>query len=401
MSISNKIQKFYKNSVESIKKMSNGLERDYAIGAFVADLGKRSISAVSRAINVCREKVKTCYDKFKNGIQLKLEFRGRKSILFTYPNLVNDIDDIIEKFKLQDSHFKSEFTFISIHPNSIINTLITNYNYPDKFACYNTIVKVLRTMGYKYHKIPKSEIINKVPETDEIFENVNDCLESLDLDNDEVAAASIDDKATKKIGKFSDNGMTWIDTKALDHDTIFKYAIKPFGILDLKTNETFVTCTPYSSTAEFKVDCIEQFIIHKNKKKKLKKLILFLDNGPENSSRRRLWLKQLTNLSIKYNLVIQLVYYPPYCSKYNKIERLWARVQKEWRRITIETLDILIDCLNKITWKNVKMNGYLSTKKYETGIKISDYDMDTKINPHIIREEGLEKWSLIITPYAN
>ena len=401
MSISNKIQKFYKNSVESIKKMSNGLERDYAIGAFVADLGKRSISAVSRAINVCREKVKTCYDKFKNGIQLKLEFRGRKSILFTYPNLVNDIDDIIEKFKLQDSHFKSEFTFISIHPNSIINTLITNYNYPDKFACYNTIVKVLRTMGYKYHKIPKSEIINKVPETDEIFENVNDCLESLDLDNDEVAAASIDDKATKKIGKFSDNGMTWIDTKALDHDTIFKYAIKPFGILDLKTNETFVTCTPYSSTAEFKVDCIEQFIIHKNKKKKLKKLILFLDNGPENSSRRRLWLKQLTNLSIKYNLVIQLVYYPPYCFKYNKIERLWARVQKEWRRITIETLDILIDCLNKITWKNVKMNGYLSTKKYETGIKISDYDMDTKINPHIIREEGLEKWSLIITPYAN
>ena len=133
----------------------------------------------------------------------------------------------------------------------------------------------------------------------------------------------------------------------------------------------------------------------------MKKLILFLDNGPENSSRRRLWLKQLTNLSIKYNLIIQLVYYPPYCSKYNKIERVWARVQKEWRRITIETLDILIDCLNKITWKNVKMNGYLSTKEYETGIKISDYEMEAKINPHIIREEGLEKWSLIITPYAN
>ena len=52
---------------------------------------------------------------------------------------------------------------------------------------YNTIVKVLRTMGYKYHKIPKSEIINKVPETDDIFQNVNDCLESIDLNNDEIA----------------------------------------------------------------------------------------------------------------------------------------------------------------------------------------------------------------------
>ena len=36
--------------------------------------------------------------------------------------------------------------------------------------------------------------------------------------NEEIAAISIDDKATKKIGKFSDNGMTWIDTKALDDE---------------------------------------------------------------------------------------------------------------------------------------------------------------------------------------
>ena len=134
---------------------------------------------------------------------------------------------------------------------------------------------------------------------------------------------------------------------------------------------------------------------------KLKKLIIFLDNGPENSSRRRLWLKKLVYLSKKYNLVIQLVYYPPYCSKYNKIERVWARVQMTWRRITMNSLDILMECLNKITWNNVKMKGYLSTKEYEKGIKISDYEMETKINPHIIREERLEKWSAVITPYAN
>ena len=49
----------------------------------------------------------------------------------------------------------------------------------------------------------------------------------------------------------------------------------------------------------------------------------------------------------------------------------------------------------------MKIQGYLSTKKYEKGIKISDYEMETKINPHIIREEGLEKYSVIITPYPN
>ena len=69
----------------------------------------------------------------------------------------------------------------------------------------------------------------------------------------------------------------------------------------MKTNETFVTCTTYNSTAEFKVDCIEKYVIKKNKKQKLKKLMIFLDNGPENSSRRKLWLKKLVYK--KYNLV--------------------------------------------------------------------------------------------------
>ena len=256
-------------------------------------------------------------------------------------------------------------------------------------------------MGYKYHKIPKSKVINKIPETDAIFENVNDHLEAIDINNKEIAAISIDDKATKKIGNFSDNGYSWINIKALDHDTIFEYSIKPFGILDLKTNETFVTCTPYNSTAEFKVNCIEEYIIEKNKDCKLKKIILFLDNGPENSSRRKLWLKSLVKLSKKYNLVIQLVYYPPYHSKYNKIERVWARIQMQWRQITINSSDLLINSLNKITWKGINIKGKLSLFKYEKGIKISDYEMETKINTHIIREEGLEKWSVVITPYVN
>ena len=73
----------------------------------------------------------------------------------------------------------------------------------------------------------------------------------------------------------------------------------------------------------------------------------------------------------------------------------------EWRRIIIDSLEVLLNCLNKITWVGRKIKGFLSLEEYEKGIKISDYEMETQINPHIIREEGLEKWSLIITPYAN
>ena len=141
MIITQKLENDYKNIVENIKNFPNSIERDLMIGALVEDLGKRCISAVSRAIGICREKVKSCYQKFKNGIQLKLEFRGRKSILETYPNIKNDIECIIENYKIVDSHFKTETLSISINPTVIINELINKYDYPSKFACYNLLLK--------------------------------------------------------------------------------------------------------------------------------------------------------------------------------------------------------------------------------------------------------------------
>ena len=111
--------------------------------------------------------------------------------------------------------------------------------------------------------------------------------------------------------------------------------------------------------------------------------------------------KKLVELSIKYNIVINLVYYPPYHSKYNKIERFWARLQMFWNGIIIDTTGKLLDVLNKVTWNNVKCKGLISFKKYEKGIIVSERDIENNINPHIIREEGLEKWSIVITPWTN
>lgn len=400
MIVSQNIELYQKNRIESIKKMKNGIERDLSIGAFAADLGKGYISFIARTLKVCREKVNNCLDIYLHGKQISFEFRGRKKMTVKYPQLKSDIEKVIENYKHADSHFKTDTLFVSISPNTIINELVINYGYPIKFASYNTIAHILNEMGYIYHKIPKTEVVDKISETDSIFENVHDVLESIDMDNQSTAVISIDDKATKKIGKLSDNGKTWIDTKALDHDTIYDYSVKPFGILDLKTDETFITCTTYQSTAEYKVDCIEQYIINKLKKYPLKKLIIFLDNGPENSGRRKLWLKKLVDLSIKYKIVIQLVYYPPYYSKYNKIERYWARLQMVWNKIIMDSLDLLINTINKVTWNGVYSKGILSTKKYEMGIKVSESEMDI-VNRHIIREEGLEKWSIVVTPWAS
>lgn len=401
MSISENIEKNHSNRIKSIKKMDNTLEKDLAIGSLVADLGKRSITAVSKAVECCFRKVKKCYEIFILGVQLSIEMRGRKKIEKKYPNLIKDIESVIEKYKNVDPSFKTERLYISINPQSIIDELVDKYNYPEKFASYNTIKRILNEMGYKIHKIPKTKVIGKITETNKIFENVNVEMESALNSDEETLVISIDDKATKKIGDISDNGKTYMNIEALDHDTIFKYSMKPFGILDIKTNETFVTCTPFNSTAEFKVSNIEKYVINKLNKQKVKKLIIFLDNGPENSGKRKLWLKEIVRISIKYNIVIHLVYYPPYHSKYNLIERFWARLQIFWNKIIMDTEEKLLEVLNKVTWKSITCTGDISFEVYEKGIKISDDEMEKKVNPHIIREEGLEKWSIVVTPWIN
>ena len=117
MSISQIIKKYHKNRIENIRKMSNGIDKNMAIGSFVADLGKGSIKPVANAIGSCFRKVKKCYILFtSNSMQMSLEFRGRQSIIKKYPKLKNDIENIIENYKIVDSHFKTETLFISLDP---------------------------------------------------------------------------------------------------------------------------------------------------------------------------------------------------------------------------------------------------------------------------------------------
>lgn len=399
MSITQDLKKYNKNRINGIKKMTNKKDKDIAIGSLVADVGGRCIKPIAKLLGCSFRKVKKCFQLFNGQFpEQKEENRGRKRLIEHYPNIKNDIEEVIERYKNTDPQFKTETLFISITPKSIIVELIDKHGYPEKFACYNTIHDLLIEMGYKFKRISKTKVLKKVPETDKIFENVHEEQEDLKYAGSDTAAISIDDKATKKVGDISDGGKSWLGLEALDHDTTFDCAIKPFGILDLLSNESFIYCTPYSSTAEYKVDCIEDYIKHKLEMQNIKRLVIFLDNGPENSGRRKLWLKCLVDLVKKYNIIIKLVYYPPYHSKYNMVERLWARVQISWSGIVINTLAKLIDTLNKVTWCGVNCIAKLITKKYEKNLTVSMSEIDD-MNKHIIREEGLENYSIVITPF--
>ena len=62
----------------------------------------------------------------------------------------------------------------------------------------------------------------------------------------------------------------------------------------------------------------------------IRQLVINLDNGPQNSSTRTQFMKRMVEFAERNDFEFVLVYYPPYHSKYNPIERCWGALERHW-----------------------------------------------------------------------
>ena len=96
----------------------------------------------------------------------------------------------------------------------------------------------------------------------------------------------------------------------------------PVGIFLPATDELFISGVLSKVTSDCLVDRLSQWwdavrerFVH------ITTLVINLDNGPENHSRRTQFLQRIVDFVRQYGITVRLVYYPPYHSKYNPIER--------------------------------------------------------------------------------
>ena len=124
---------------------------------------------------------------------------------------------------------------------------------------------------------------------------------------------------------------------------------------------------------------------------KVKKLLLNLDNGGENSSRRTQFMKRIVDFVDETGIEIELVYYPPYHSKYNPVERVWGVLEKHWNGALLNTINTVIEYAKTMTYNNVHPVVQLVTKTYFTGVKLTKDEMN-KLEQRFVRLTNLEKW---------
>jgi DDE family transposase len=151
-------------------------------------------------------------------------------------------------------------------------------------------------------------------------------------------------------------------------------------------------------TSDFVVDCLEQWWQGRRKSSpRVKRLVIDLDNGPETSSRRTQFVKRLVEFADKFGLVVELVYYPPYHSKYNPIERCWGILENHWNGALLGSVETVLGWARTMTWKGQSPEVHLVAKEYERGRCVDRGEMK-RYEARLQRSETLPKWSVIITP---
>ncbi len=237
----------------------------------------------------------------------------------------------------------------------------------------------------------------KVKETDAIFAELKRVHGEAEQAGDTVRA-SLDTKATVKIGPFSRGGRSRTGTEGADHDFTATGKLTPFGVFQPDGDELDLYFTASKVTSDFIADALEDWWRRNAERFAAKKrLLLDLDNGPENHSRRSQFLSRMIEFAWTFGVTVLLCYYPPYHSKYNPIERCWGILENYWRGELLDSEAAVLGYAAQMTYNGNHPHVQKVEEVYNTGVRLSRRELD-ELEQFVQRTEGLEKWFVIIPP---
>lgn len=216
--------------------------------------------------------------------------------------------------------------------------------------------------------------------------------------NESELRISMDAKASVKVGPFARGGKSRVPTAAADHDFEARAKVTPVGIMLPASNELFLYGITSKVTSDCLVDCLQQWWENvRGRFAAISTLVINLDNGPENHSRRTQFMQRLLNFASDYGIKVRLAYYPPYHSKYNAVERCWGILENHWNGALLDSIEAVIAYAGTMTWKGRQPEVELVTTSYASGVTLSKEAMKA-VEGQLTRHPTLGKWFLDIAP---
>ena len=324
---------------EEIDHINSQGERDRRIlAAFAAKrIGWHGVSIVSRLLGISPHTVRRGKKEIDNHIappegRVRNYGGGRKSLLETK---LTEWRDKLEKLMVlyvaglpQDGNVK----WLVITVTSLIALMEEAGMRGSRYIA----TRMLKIMGLKKRSFIKNIPMRDSTERDTQFRHIQEILPRA-LEDSGTVVLSIDTKKKELIGNFKRGGKVWCQgiPQSFDHDfeTFSNGTAVPHGIYDMKENTAYLTLGTSHDTSEFVCDNIARVWSRylSAKYANAHTILILCDGGGSNSSRHHIVKQDFMGLANRLKMNIQVMHYPPYCSKYNPIEhRVFPHVTREW-----------------------------------------------------------------------
>ena len=266
-----------------------------------------------------------------------------------------------------------------------------------------TVARMLDEVGYSLQLNRKQKEGPQHPDRDAQFRYINRQEASFRASGDPVI--SVDTKKKELLGAFKNGGRTWrpkgkpYEVKVHDWPSRDKGKAIPYGVYDVRDDRAVVNVGISHDTAEFAVESIRRWwrLDGRQRYGSARRLLICADGGGSNSSRTRAWKANLLELAEGIGIPITVSHYPPGTSKWNRIEhRLFSFISLTWKGQPLWNLETVINLIGATrTRTGLRVKAVLDTARYETGVKISDEQIDTQ---RIRRSQFHPEWNYTILP---
>jgi hypothetical protein len=266
-----------------------------------------------------------------------------------------------------------------------------------------TVARMLDEVGYSLQLNRKQKEGPQHPDRDAQFRYINRQEASFRASGDPVI--SVDTKKKELLGAFKNGGRTWrpkgkpYEVNVHDWPSRGKGKAIPYGVYDVRDDRAVVNVGISHDTAEFAVESIRRWwrLDGRQRYGSARRLLICADGGGSNSSRTRAWKANLLELAEGIGIPITVSHYPPGTSKWNRIEhRLFSFISLTWKGQPLWNLETVINLIGATrTRTGLRVKAVLDTARYETGVKISDEQIDTQ---RIRRSQFHPEWNYTILP---
>lgn len=387
---------------ERISPFLNEKECRIFLGNEAKELCYGGPSIVSRITGASRQLISRGIEELEKPEEYEIgkirkEGGGRKKTKETDKSLVSDLEKLIDPVTLGDPESPLRWTSKSVRK------LAKELKAMGHKTSHRMVSVLLHELGYSLQANRKTQEGGTHPDRNAQFEHINSEVETYILNGQPVI--SVDTKKKELVGEYKNNGKEWRPKGKPEEVKVYDFVdkelgkVNPYGVYDISKNLGWVNVGTDKDTAAFAVESIRQwwYSMGKGLYSQAKELLITADGGGSNSSRSRLWKKEIQNFATETGLEIKVCHFPPGTSKWNKIEhRLFSFISQNWRGKPLVSHEVIIKLIASTTTdKGLKVKCRLDTNVYQKGIKVSDEEFE---EIRITKDEFHGEWNYKIVP---